>query len=496
MLASPATRLKAAGRTMRWRRIGVIDVGSNSVRLVVHDVRGRAMQPRFNEKVLAGLGRGLSSTGKLSKDGVEMAVAALTRFAAITRAQKVDTLFAFATAAVREAADGKAFVERVKKEAGLTLRILTGDDEARYAAQGVLAGSPAVDGIVGDLGGSSLELAKVKNRQYDGGSTYPLGPLALDAGGSFNADKIGARVREVLANAPELKKAGDTFFAVGGAWRSIATLHMELTRAPLHMLQNYEIEAKVLLALLSDLMTGKKHTDMVQAVAKKRAGTIPYAAAVLTAVIEIGKFKNVMVSAYGVREGVIFDSMDEAERMEDPLEAGLDALVDRDDPSAEFGAALVDWLAEAAAYTLPARLCAAACRLVDIGALLHPDHRADLAFDLVARAPLPGLTHKDRAALALAVATRFKRGVKNEISERLLDKTTAGKARALGSLMRLAADFSGRSAALLKHARLKCDGKTLELKVAAQYRSLVSESVQRRLQHAAEELGFKHELSS
>lgn len=188
--------------------------------------------------------------------------------------------------------------------------------------------------------------------------------------------------------------------------------------------------------------------------------------------------------------------MDEAERLEDPLEAGLDALVDRDDPSAEFGAALVDWLAESGAYTLPPRLCAAACRLVDIGALLHPDHRADLAFDLVARAPLPGLTHKDRAALALAVATRFKRGVKNDVSERLLDKDTAGRARALGSLMRLAADFSGRSAALLKHARLKCDGKTLELKVAGQYRSLVSEAVERRLQHAAEELGFKHELTS
>jgi exopolyphosphatase/guanosine-5'-triphosphate,3'-diphosphate pyrophosphatase len=268
---------------MRWRRIGVIDVGSNSVRLVVYDVRGRAMQPRFNEKVLAGLGRGLNSSGKLSKEGVELAVAALTRFAAITRAQKVDTLFAFATAAVREAGDGKAFCERVKKEAGLTLRILTGGDEARYAAQGVLAGSPVVDGIVGDLGGSSLELARLKNGQYDGGSTYPLGPLALDAGGSFNADKIGARIRDILSGAPELKKTGDTFYAVGGAWRSIATLHMELTRAPLHMLQNYEIEASKLVALLDELMAGKKHSDLVQEVAKRRGATIPYAAAVLAA---------------------------------------------------------------------------------------------------------------------------------------------------------------------------------------------------------------------
>jgi len=182
-----------------------------------------------------------------------------------------------------------------------------------------------------------------------------------------------------------------------------------------------------------------------------------------------------MISSYGVREGIIFDSLDTAERLEDPLDAGLEALVaDIRRPSLPRSGRMGD---EAAPFTLNARLSSAACRLVDIGALLHPDHRADLAFDLVARAPLPGLSHKDRAALALAVASRFKKGVKNDVSEKLLDELTAGKARALGALMRLAADFSGRSAALLKHARLTCDGDTLVLKVAAPYRALVSESV-------------------
>jgi exopolyphosphatase/guanosine-5'-triphosphate,3'-diphosphate pyrophosphatase len=139
-------------------------------------------------------------------------------------------------------------------------------------------------------------------------------------------------------------------------------------------------------------------------------------------------------------------------------------------------------------YTLAPRLAQAACRLVDIGALLHPDHRAALAFDLVARAPLAGLTHTERAALALAVATRFKRGVKSDVSERLLEPDMIGRARALGSLMRLAADFSGRSASLLRHARLRCDGRTIELVVDETHAALVSESVQRRLAHAAQEL--------
>jgi len=495
MSTAPATKSRGSARAARWRRIGVIDVGSNSVRLVVYDVRGRAMQPRFNEKVLAALGKNLSDTGKLSKDGVEMTLGALSRFASITRAQKVDTLFAFATAAVREARDGKDFVDKVKKETGIALRVLSGRDEARYAAHGVLVGSPTVDGVAGDLGGSSLELARLTNGRCDGGSTYPLGPLALDNGHSFNQDKILAKVKDILSGSAELKKSGDVFFAVGGAWRALGTLHMELSRAPLHMLQNYEMDAGKLDGLLDEVMGGKKHADLLQEVARRRAPTLPYAAAVLKAVIDIGKFKTVMISSYGVREGIIFDSLDDAERLEDPLDAGLDALVP-DDQAAEFGRALADWASEAAPYTLSERLSSAACRLADIGALLHPDHRADLAFDLVARAPLPGLTHKDRAALALAVASRFKKGVKNDVSEKLLDADTQAKARALGALMRLAADFSGRSAGLLKHAKLTCDGDTLELKVAGPYRALISESVERRLQQAADELGMDYALSS
>ena len=367
MTATSTTRSRTSGKPVRWKRIGVMDVGSNSVRLVVYDVRGRAMQPRFNEKVLAGLGRGLNSTGKLNKDGVEIAIAALSRFASITRAQKVEALFPFATAAVREAADGKEFADRVKKETGITLRVLSGTDEAKFAAEGVLAGTPGVDGVAGDLGGSSLELARLGSGRYEGGSTYPLGPLALDTGGAFNEDKVLAKVKDVLANAPELKKSGDTFFAVGGAWRAIGTLHMELTRAPLHMLQNYEMDAGELSKLLADILGGKKHTEVLLEVAKRRAITIPYAAAVLKTVLDIGKFKSVMISSYGVREGIIFDSLDPAERLEDPLDAGIEALI-ADEQAAEFGRALAEWASEAAPYTLNARLSSAACRLVDIGA--------------------------------------------------------------------------------------------------------------------------------
>lgn len=493
-MLSTSTRSKPATRVSNWRRVGVIDVGSNSVRLVVHDMKGRAFQQRFNEKVLAGLGRGLGSTGRLNPEGVELAISALKRFAAITRAQKTDALFTFATAAVRDAADGKVFCERVKAETGLTLRILTGGEEARLSAEGVLAGSPGIDAVIGDLGGSSLELARVRRGVFQDGATFPLGPLALEGGGAFSESAIQARIRQALAGAAQLQDAPDTFVAVGGAWRSIASVHMQLTKAPLQMLQNYEMDTAGLLPLLSDLIVGKKHAKLVQEVAKRRVDTIPYAAAVLKGVIEAGRFKTVAISSFGVREGIAFEALPKDEQERDPLDAGLDAFIVLDAGALEFGLALADWLDEAGKYTLPPRLARAASRLGGIGSRLHPDHRAELAFDLVARAPLLGLSHKERATLALAVASRYERNVKNSVSESLLDGETMGLARAHGALMRLGADFSGRTAALLKHAQLKCDGETLELRVAPSHAALASEAVQRRLQQAALELGMDYRL--
>ncbi len=491
MLATSLSRTRKTGRPTRVRRIGVVDVGSNSVRLVVHDVRGRAMTQRFNEKFLAGLGRDLGETGKLHPEGVEQAVTALKRFAAITRAQKADNVIAFATAAVRDAADGADFCRRVRAETGFELRILTGAEEALIAAQGVVAGAPGVSGIVGDLGGSSLELAHLHEAKFLEGATYPLGPLALNAANGKTDKRKTSKVKKTLTGAPFFNHGEKTFIAVGGAWRAIANIHMDVTNAPLRILQNYEVPVAELRPLLAELMTGSKHTEIVQKVAKRRVATIPHAAMVLDVILDLGKFETLMVSSYGVREGIVFGEMSEEERASDPLDAGLDAMVASDNHAAEFGRALSTWLSNAATFTLSPRLTNAACRLVDIGAMLHPDHRADLAFDLVARAPLPGLSHKERAALALAIATRYTRQVVNPVSERLLDGETAGRARALGALMRLGANLSGRSASLLKKAELRCDGSTLELFVPRSHAALLSDTVRRRLQQAASELGME-----
>lgn len=474
----------------------MIDVGSNSVRLVVYDLRGRAMQTRFNEKVLAGLGRGLSETRKLNPEGVTIAVAALARFAAIAEAQKVDSVIAFATAAVRDAEDREWFCALVEKESGLPLRVLDGADEARFAALGVVAGNPGISGLVGDLGGSSLELASVSDGVYSQGATFAVGPLAIDDGSGFDQERVLDLIRRRLEGCPEFDRGHKVFHAVGGAWRSIASIHMEATNAPLHVLQDYEVPAAKFSGILTALMKpGRKHIDLVARVANRRSTTIPYAAAAMKAVIDLSRVQTVAISAYGVREGLVMDALDPEDLAVDPLVAGVAMLMSDDEQGYQFGMALVDWLGPAARHTLPPRLAAAACMLVDAGALLHPDNRAELTFDLIARAPLPGLNHHDRAALAFAVASRVSRGFEHPVALRLLDGPTLGRARALGSLMRLAADFSGRTADLLAHARLSVDDDRLVLDVKPKSLALVSEQVERRLQQAAFDLGFGYVLS-
>ena len=181
------------------RDVAVIDIGSNSVRLVVYRLEGRAIWTVYNEKVLAGLGSELLETGRLSIGGVEDAMTALRRFSALLDASKPSELFVAATAAVREAADGETFVLRVMAETGLAVRVLTGAEEARYAALGVLAGTPSASGLVGDLGGASLELTRIDEGQAGDGITLPLGAFNLRSPDGFDHGRVRNHAAKVLS---------------------------------------------------------------------------------------------------------------------------------------------------------------------------------------------------------------------------------------------------------------------------------------------------------
>ena len=250
----------------------VVDVGSNSVRLVIYRIEGRSIWTVYNEKVLAGLGRDLRSTGKLSPNGVTAALAAMKRFRAVLDAVRPAEIFSAATAAVRDAKDGAAFVERARLEAGLELRVLTGPEEARYAALGVLAGEPDGLGVVGDLGGASLELTHITGDGPGEGVTLPLGPFAI-------AEKDPEQLRRAVDShlSPIARRfSTPTFHAVGGAWRNLALLHMRLSNYPLEVVHQYEMNRSEALESCRFLSRQTRRSlETVPGVSKKRLDTLP-----------------------------------------------------------------------------------------------------------------------------------------------------------------------------------------------------------------------------
>ncbi|MBB5746172.1 exopolyphosphatase/guanosine-5'-triphosphate,3'-diphosphate pyrophosphatase [Brevundimonas variabilis] len=487
------------------REAAVIDIGSNSVRMVLYRLEGRAIWTVFNEKVLAGLGRDLPATGRLSEGGVTLALTALRRFAAVLESVRPAYTFVAATAAVREAADGPEFCERVAAETGLHIRVLSGEEEARYAALGVMAGDPRACGLAADMGGSSLELVRVGEKSLKPGITLPLGPFSLADARGFDAERLRATITERLKPAKGPFSA-DELHAVGGGWRSLAQLHMAMQNYPLKIVHQYAMsadDARSVARLVAQ--QSRASLDRLPGVSRKRAETLPYAALVLEGLIDALGLKTIHFSAWGLREGLLYETLDADEPAQDPLVAGCAALGARQGISPSLPAALHAWLADIIAALPPAFgkardpiLAAAACRLADLGARLHPDHRLELVFDQVLRAPIPGQTHAERAFLACTLNARYGGNAATPdpaLTDRLLDEEMRLRARALGLAMRLGCDLSGRSPQLLANASATVRNGTLCLTASEGYADvLLGEQTRRRAKALAEAMNLKLDI--
>jgi exopolyphosphatase/guanosine-5'-triphosphate,3'-diphosphate pyrophosphatase len=486
------------------RQAAVIDVGSNSVRLVIYRLDGRSIWTLYNEKALAGLGRDLPATGRLSPEGVEIAMIAIRRFRALLDGWRAEDVTAAATAAVREAADGPAFLKRVRDETGLTVRVLSGEEEAHYGAMGVIAGEPGAEGVVGDLGGSSLELIRLIGQSPEGGATLPLGPFALGAPRTLDIDRTRRLIDAALTPHSE-RFATRHFHAVGGAWRNLALFHMELADYPLRVAHQYEMSRADALDV-SRLVArqSKASLERMQGLSKKRVETLPYSAVVLEALIERLGVERIVISAFGVREGLLLDSMDPEVRRRDPLIEGCEALTAVRGLASDLGGALEAWLTPGFEKLPPvfgARdpvLLAAACRLADLGARLHPDHRADLAFEQVLRAPIAGMSHPERAFLASVAFARHTAATPTPEAgaiARVIGGDRRQRARALGAAVRLGCDLSGRNPRLLEKSGLAIKGDKLALTAARGWEDmLLGEQTTKRAQTLAGVLKLKLEV--
>ncbi|HRP09820.1 MAG TPA: Ppx/GppA family phosphatase [Terricaulis sp.] len=498
--------MSGRGHLKDGQEAAVIDVGSNSVRLVIYRIDGRAMTPILNEKVMAGLGRDLPKNGFLLEDGVDAALRALRRFSTMVDALGVKDVFPVATAAVREARDGRAFAERVRAETGFKLRILDGAEEARLSALGVSAGAPEANGVVGDLGGASLELIPMNEGRPGAGETFALGPLALARDEGFEYQRVSKQAADILAGAKAIKRKGGDFYAVGGAWRAIARIDMSFRNHPLGVLHHYEMSRADVLKLADVVRKqSKRSLERLEEAAAKRAESLPYAAAVLERVMLAGQFDRVILSAFGLREGVLVERMSEAALSAHPLIAAAEALAGRWERARAFGPALEQWIApmfvrqpEIFSARHDRVLRGAAARLADMGGPLHPDQRVEVMFDLILRAPLAAISHEERAFLAAAIHHRYAKAPPRAAPAyvRLLSDERRAAAAALGAALRLGGDISGRSRELLEAFEVAVVDERLQLRVKKSAAHLATETAQRRLDAAAAALGLTAELKT
>lgn len=482
--------------TQRLSRVGVVDVGSNSVRLVIFDGAARSPAYFFNEKVLCGLGRGLAETGRLNPEGKVRARAALRRFQAISQDMGIAPLLAVATAAMRVAEDGPAFRQEIHDTIGLDLKVIDGAEEARLAAQGVLLGWPEASGLVCDIGGSSMELARVQAGDIGWRRTSPLGPLELAKLGPNPdqlADRIDAELKAMRAEMPDLPRR---MFLVGGSWRAIAKLDMQRRAYPLKVLHEYRLDAENLAATLDlvdaraeDIAGLRKGTG----VSTDRMTLVPLAAQVLRGVQRVLAPSEIFVSSYGLREGLLYESMPPALRSADPLIEACRYAEARGARLPGFGRTLFEFLAPLwpRAPLGELRLIKAACLLHDVSWRTHPDYRAEVCFDYATRANLGGMSHHERVFLGLALMHRYKSGRESANITAMRDLIPPERARAaemLGRAMRFGAMFTVGKAGAMGRLEWDSANRRLTLHLSGDTEVLFGEVAQGRFAALAKAL--------
>ncbi len=494
--ALPARRSRTRGGPM-----AVVDIGSNSVRLVIYESLSRIPAVVHNEKAICAIGRDMVSTGQLHREGMRLALESLGRFRMLADAHRVATREAVATAAARDAANGQEFIRQAEVAWGGAIRILSGEEEAGLAAEGVLAGIPPADGLVADLGGGSLDMVTVKGGRKGAALTLPIGPLRLMDVAHGDTDRARDIVDDGLEQLGKLGSLkGRSLFAVGGVWRSFARLDMDKEEYPLHVLHNYRFPASRALKLCKVLaQQSRRSLSQMRSVPRRRAEALPFGAVVLERLLLAGELKDVVVSAYGLREGLLFAHLTPEERAKDPLIAFAAAMNERISRVPSHAEELFSWssplFADEAAEMR--RIRQAICLFSDVGWRRHPDERAQGAFNQVLTAPLAGAGHRARAIIATAVFHRYS-GDEEQPREMdirgLLSEDDASTALRIGLAARLGFALSASAVGELPHYRLRMTPTRVLLEISRRREMIAGEPVQKRLGEVAAAFGRKGEI--
>jgi exopolyphosphatase/guanosine-5'-triphosphate,3'-diphosphate pyrophosphatase len=473
--------------------VAIIDIGSNSVRLVVYAGAPRVPAPIFNEKVLAGLGAGLEQRGTFAPAARDKALAALRRFRLLIDHMRVKRTYVLATAAIREAEDGRDFVREVDR-IGFRCEVLSPEREAELAGEGVLSAIPHADGIVGDLGGGSLELVDIGAGEVRRGVSLPLGVLRLEA--SATGEKAARQlVRDGIKRLGGVRHTRDrTFFMVGGSWRSLARIDMAECDYPLPITHEYCMAPKRTRELRR--IVAQPDPKWSKAAAAARLASAPVAAMLLDVLADELEPSGFVVSTFGIREGLLYSTLKSRTRTRDPL---IDAAREAGGGEHRFGQhgdLLDEWMSPL--FDDPpemARLRRASCLLADVAWQANPNFRADRGVEMALHGNWVAITAAERVIMAQALSSNF--GREKLPGSRLAQLCTTEelkRAHQWGLAMRLGQRLSGGVASVLEHTGLSTDSGTIRLHVLRTEQALAGEPVKRRLARLGEALGCDPEI--
>lgn len=483
------------------RRIGVVDVGSNSVRMVVFEGHCRVPEALFNEKAMCGLGAHLHRTGALDPEGAARALAALRRFAALAPGLGVGALCGIATAAIREAADGSAFRDRVERETGIRLAVASGAEEARLAAQGVLFGNPSADGLAADLGGASLEFARIRRGEALNGATMPLGPLRLNGPSASEADEGEAMDRHLREVAASCGLDGASLYLVGGSWRALARVRMIRTGHPVEVIHEFRMsrdEAETFCRQVAG--ETPKALAALPGVSRLRAEFLPFSARLLLKIMHWIGPGDVRFSGFGLREGLCFEHLPVHIRRQDPLIAACREQEKRRARAPGLGGELDRWVRAILPPRSPEedRLTCAAALLSDVNWRTNPDFRAEGCWETVTRVQITDIGHEGRvwlgAALVALHKSRDRKRFEDSPQIALLNPDELERAGKLGLALRLGVALAGAAPGILGRSRIFRDGNCLILELGPEIRAFAGEEVEKRLARLARAMTLDREL--
>lgn len=474
----------------------VIDIGSNTVRLVVYSGPSRAPNVWLNEKVTARLGRDLAETGMIPQEAEDMALNGLRRFSAIVQDLGVHDIATVATAASRDAGNGPDFIKKVRS-LGLYPQVLSGKEEARAAAFGVVGAFPGAKGVVADLGGGSLELVAIENGQCHEAVSLPLGTLRLPALQANGASSFNSAVKAELHNASWAKSQSGPLYLVGGTWRAMASFAMHKAKYPLSDPQAFCLTREEAERIARRLAKAdpEKLTN-ISGISSSRAAGLPHAAAMLRVILREFAPESLVISAWGLREGLLFDRLKDVAREQDPLLSAVQHFTTPRGADITDATLMAAWTADAVdgRNRGSERIRLSAVLLTQAAAHIEPNMRLSHSVDWALEKRWVGLDHTGRAMIAQALRASCASPKIVDAYLRMASEKQLHRASAWGLANRLCRKIGGGTRSSMSGSSLRRSDEKLVLTFAKDRAFLMAESVEVELASLAEWLGLHHEM--